>query len=104
MYGELAVAFVVILVLFLLSKKVTFLFPCAENTQYLPPFNTLQRDPRAPPFYGAYIPFFGNFLNFGVNPIGTIRWAYEKAPFFFLIFLTPKCVVMLFSHTKCGAE
>jgi len=57
MYLELGVAVAVILVLFLFSRR---------------------RDPRAPPFHGAYIPFFGNFLSFGVNPIGTVRWAYEK--------------------------
>lgn len=57
MFGELAVALVVILILFVLSKK---------------------KNPNAPPYYGAYIPFFGNFLSFGVNPVGTIRWAYEK--------------------------
>lgn len=56
MYVELAIALVVIAVLYVISNK---------------------KDPRAPPFYGP-IPWFGVFLQFGRDPLGTVRWGYKK--------------------------
>jgi sterol 14-demethylase len=58
MFAELIAALVVIGVLYLFSKK---------NT-----------NPNLPPFYDSHIPFFGCFLKFGQDPLGCVRWAYEK--------------------------
>lgn len=55
MYAEIAVAVVVIAVLMLFRK----------------------RDPSLPPYY-CPIPFFGAFLDFGKDPLGTVRWGYKK--------------------------